>query len=171
MGVTTHFLVDGKQVAKRWRKVIGGRGGSGLFSKPKMTSFLDGPLSPPFFSRCGWNLGWASPCPNPDPTPIFIQMGRVVPEKWLILWMLWNKMPKISVYQLFLWNYSTDLAEIWCGIRVRTGQDRYSPNLSHIGWKTAEIIGVSLDMHMFHLTCNSQYMGRFLRVSHFAVML
>ena len=30
--------------AKKWRKVIGGRGVSALFSKAKVTSFLDSPL-------------------------------------------------------------------------------------------------------------------------------
>ena len=30
--------------AKKWRKVIGGRGVSALLSKPKVTSFLDSPL-------------------------------------------------------------------------------------------------------------------------------
>ena len=31
-----------------------------------------------------WALGCVNPCLNPDPTPNFSQIGRVVPEKWPI---------------------------------------------------------------------------------------
>ena len=120
-------------------------------------------ISPASLDLESYKLVWANPCPNPDHTPICRQIGEEMPEKSVILWAYLTNLKifsksaiSLAFFHRFGWKLVSDhvLARRW-----------HMPNCSPLGLRMPEILPVSRDVHMSHLTYIFLYISRTMDIS------